>query len=158
MEQEEEETQRLSWEDPQGPADSAPSWHRWERTRKGRDPSKVTLLAPGGARINTEQGSMVGSVNLRCMGSKPGVSGQLSGKDIALASLAPLKTSFSPLHRRERARTAILAPAPLPPAPSSLPPPRCLVPEFSSLAWITEQAPHRSQPPLALASVTPTAF
>lgn len=73
MEQEEEETQGLSWEDLQGPAYSTPLWHRWERTKEGRDPSKVTLLAHGGARINTERGSRVGSVNLSCMGSKPGV-------------------------------------------------------------------------------------
>lgn len=53
------------------------------------------LLARGGAGINTERGSMVGSVNLSCLGSKPGVPGQLSGKDIALASLALLETSFS---------------------------------------------------------------
>lgn len=138
MEQEEEETEGVSWEDPQGPADSTPSWRRWERTRKGRDPSKVMLLARGGAGINTERGSMVGSVNLSCLGSKPGVPGQLSGKDIALASLALLETSFSPLHGWECARTAILAPAPLPPAPSFLPPPHCLVLEFSSLAWTTQ--------------------
>lgn len=79
MEQEEEEITGLSWAQLiqciHGTDGELREW-----TKKGRDSSKVTLLAQGGARTNTQQGSMAGFrevMNQSCMGSKSAVLGQL---------------------------------------------------------------------------------
>lgn len=64
---------------PSEPTDSTHLWHRWGAERRD---------------------ARVWGMDLSCTGSEPGVLSQIWGKDMALASSAPLQTSLSDGNRR----------------------------------------------------------